>query len=440
MSLIRPNRCLFILSCIGLALAAPAAIAAPGDDADAASTLTIRGALSYTARIALPPDGLAIVELSDPRVPGGRIVAEQRIPLEGRQVPIPFELVVERADLGEIEREIGPESSSYRFTGAILTGGILSWVTEPTGIDPAAETVDLGTLMMQRDEPIAFSGELTCGDELIRVGFSNDRMRLEVGEQTFDLRQAVSASGARYVAIADPTTSFWSKGDGGTLEVAGTRYPECVPVETEQPSFRATGNEPAWAVKMSDTRVELTADLGETWIEVALTEPEPVEGGRRYENLIEDGTLTITILDRPCVDSMSGMPHPKTVEVVLDDRRLHGCGGEPAELLQGPEWVVEDIARAGIIDRSRVTLNFDTDGRLRGRASCNSYLGTYVLTGETLTLSPAATTSMACAPSLMDQETTFLDLLARVQRFEIDRTGALILHTDGGLTLLARRE
>jgi heat shock protein HslJ len=261
-----------------------------------------------------------------------------------------------------------------------------------------------------------------------------------VGDETYDLRRAVSASGARYVALADPTTSFWSKGDRGMLEVAGKTYPECVPVEVEHMSFRASGNEPFWSMKMDDTRVELSADLGETWIEVALTEPQPVEGGRRYGNLVEAGTLTITILDRPCVDTMSGMPHPKTVEVVLDDRTLHGCGGEPADLLEGPVWVVEDIARGGIIDSSRVTLNFGTDGRLWGRASCNNYTGEFALTGESLTLSPSATTRMACAPSLMNQEKKFLGLLARVQRFEVDQTGALILHTDDGLSILARRE
>jgi heat shock protein HslJ/membrane-bound inhibitor of C-type lysozyme len=284
------------------------------------------------------------------------------------------------------------------------------------------------------------TSELICGEQRILVSYAGDRMRLEVGGQIFDLWQAVSASGARYVDPADPTTSFWGKGDRGILQVRGETYPECLPVETEVPPFRATGNEPAWIIEMDDTRVELIMDLGETRINVALTEPEPVEDGLRYRNLIEDGDLQIAVLDRLCMDTMTGMPHPKTVEVVLDDLTLQGCGGDPAELLQGQEWVVEDIGGGGIIDRSRVTLNFGPEGRIWGRASCNSYHGGYTLTGESLTLSPSATTMMACAPSLMDQETRFLDLIARVQRFELDPTGALILHTHDGLTLLARHE
>ena len=38
-----------------------------------------------------------------------------------------------------------------------------------------------------------------------------------------------------------------------------------------------------------------------------------------------------------------------------------------------------------------------------------------------------ATTMMSCAPSLVEQERRFLEILQRVQRFDIDDTGALLL-------------
>lgn len=436
MSLNSRTRRLMTLSVLVLGLAPAALLQASPPDAESAPHLAITGNLTYTARIALPPDALAIVELNDMSVPGGRLIAEQRIALEGRQVPIAFDLAV--------ARDAVSETQPYSVSGTILSGGLIAWIAEPVTVEPGmladGRGLNLGTLMLHRHEPATLANAFICGDQPIRVGFARDGMRLEVDGQSFDLRQALSGSGARYVAIGDPTTLFWIKGDRGILTVAGTSYPECTPVEPAQMAFRATGNEPSWSLKMDDTRMELNADMGETWIEVALTEPEPIEDGRRYGNLIEDGTLTISILDRLCVDSMSGMPHPKTVEILFDELTLHGCGGEPAELLQGPEWVVEDIARGGIIDRSRVTLNFGADGQLTGRASCNTYVGTYQLTGESLTLAPSATTSMACVPALMNQEERFLDLLTRVQRFDLDSTGALILHTVDGTTLLARRE
>jgi heat shock protein HslJ len=127
------------------------------------------------------------------------------------------------------------------------------------------------------------------------------------------------------------------------------------------------------------------------------------------------------------------------VTVVLDGREYRGCGGETATLLTGEEWVVEDIERKGIIDRSRVTVRFDDEGRVTGRAGCNTYTGGYTLTGESLTIARTATTLMACAPSLMEQETRFLSILQATQRFEITADGALVLHADDGRTLTARR-
>jgi heat shock protein HslJ len=46
---------------------------------------------------------------------------------------------------------------------------------------------------------------------------------------------------------------------------------------------------------------------------------------------------------------------------------------------------------------------------------------------------------MACAPALMDQESKVFALLARVQAFELDPTGALLLKVDDKPVLLARR-
>jgi heat shock protein HslJ len=149
----------------------------------------------------------------------------------------------------------------------------------------------------------------------------------------------------------------------------------------------------------------------------------------------------VTIVDRLCVDTMSGMPRPNRVTVLLDGRELNGCGGDPAVLLQGAEWVVEDIAGAGIVDGSRATLNFGADGQLAGSGSCNRYSGSYMLTGEGLSVSSkTAMTMMACVPALMQQESRFMELLSQVRRFRLGADGALILESDTGGTITARRQ
>ena len=136
---------------------------------------------------------------------------------------------------------------------------------------------------------------------------------------------------------------------------------------------------------------------------------------------------------------MSGLPYPQTVTLQIDSERLEGCGGQPGELLQGAEWVVEDIDGKGVVDFSRATLSFKEDGQLAGLASCNSYAAVFELTGEGLTIGPARNTRRACAPALNDQEQRFLSILAEVQSFEISETGALILRTPAGQSVTARR-
>lgn len=115
-----------------------------------------------------------------------------------------------------------------------------------------------------------------------------------------------------------------------------------------------------------------------------------------------------------------------------------GKAAPTASLLRGPEWVVEDLDRAGIIDRSRASLEFGPDGRLSGRTSCNTYVARYALTGEGIGVTGIVATDTTCAPALMRQEQRFLDALARTEGFELTRDGALVLH-GAGHRILARR-
>lgn len=75
--------------------------------------------------------------------------------------------------------------------------------------------------------PAASDLKFVCGTESISFGHVGDRAVLTTSSGSFDLRPVTTASGAKYVAVTDSTTSFWNKGDKGTLEIKGTRYPEC---------------------------------------------------------------------------------------------------------------------------------------------------------------------------------------------------------------------
>jgi heat shock protein HslJ len=52
-------------------------------------------------------------------------------------------------------------------------------------------------------------------------------MLLTVGGEVFEMRPVEAASGTRYEAMNDPTTTFWNKGDRSTITVRGRTLPEC---------------------------------------------------------------------------------------------------------------------------------------------------------------------------------------------------------------------
>lgn len=280
---------------------------------------------------------------------------------------------------------------------------------------------------------------LRCGDQEIAAGFEGQAMRLRVGDETFDLRGVVSASGAKYEAVGDPATTYWSKGSNATLVVRGRSYPECVPVEGAARAFRARGNEPPWTLEIAAERITLVTDYGQKRLEAPTPAAETLPGVTRYAAGSGDASIAITISDRVCGDSMSGMPYPQSVELVADGRTLAGCGGEPVALLAGAEWTVESLGGAGLVEGSSATLAFGGDGRVSGKASCNGFTGEYSLTGEGLSIGKLATTRMACPPPLMEQEAAFLAALGAVQRFEITPEGKLALLAVDGKGIVARR-
>lgn len=184
--------------------------------------LTIRGELAYRARIALPPESVAIVELT--RAQDGRVVVEQRQALAGRQVSIPFELKPHPSVL--------EANSVYFLRGAISQDGRTAWISDAVEVRVRPGAVEVGTLTLKPYQPAVFSAPLVCGDrtasvDVARVG-SREILQLTVGGVRFELYETVTASGARYEAVNDPKTFVWFKGQRATLAVRGETYPECV--------------------------------------------------------------------------------------------------------------------------------------------------------------------------------------------------------------------
>ena len=67
-----------------------------------------------------------------------------------------------------------------------------------------------------------------------------------------------------------------------------------------------------------------------------------------------------------------------------------------------------------------------------GSAGCNSFSASYKLDGERLEFGPIASTEMACEPAAMEQERSFLSILAAVRSYSRYGNGSLsIIAPDG---------
>ena len=115
--------------------------------------MLIRGELASRARIALPADGVAVVELTRPS--DGRVIADQRIALNGRQVPIAFELRVHRATL--------PDDTGYALRGAVHARGQATWISDPVDVRLVGTDLYVGPLILRPWEA-AFAPRLDISD------------------------------------------------------------------------------------------------------------------------------------------------------------------------------------------------------------------------------------------------------------------------------------
>ena len=380
----------------------------------AATARPVEGALTYLARIALPAGAEVVIEA---RGLQDTPLAETRFQTGGKQVPLAFALTL-------------PDGVNARLRAAVVLDGQPLWVSDAITV-PAADTpVALGEIVLNSFQPMGFASTLRCGDTRLRVGFFEDRAVLETETDRLILSQVPAASGAKFADPADEGTFYWSRGDTALVSLAGTQLPECVavPPEPDQP-YRARGTEPFWSLTIAGGLVELIPNIGMSPVRARL--PRAGLDGADFVFDMSGAGMVLRLSETICRDLMTGTPYPQTVSVTWQEAELQGCGGESIDLLAGLEWQVEDIEGAGIIDSSRVTLEFDAASRrLAGLGGCNRYNAAFDLSGEGLSIGPAAATRMACAPALMEQEQRFFATLARISRFDIGPDGALLLYAN----------
>ncbi len=283
-------------------------------------------------------------------------------------------------------------------------------------------------------------GSYRCGQLDIRVAPAEDGqlLGLEYLDRRVLLKPSPTDTGALYVAPGDTSTRFLAEGKRATLTLKGDLLPECLEPGAIESRFEAIGADPDWSALIENNRMTLTPPYQQQALnEIWLTETLANRHGRTFEAKTEAQSLEVRVAHQLCEVGLDKRQYPSQIRLTLDGNSFEGCGGDRERLFRGVQWVVEDLAGAGLIDRSMVTLQFLGNGRVAGRASCNRFMGNYRLSDDGLSFSTLGSTMMACAPSLMNQERKYLELLGQVVDGRIGRQGELLLETGNGEVIKA---
>ena len=98
-------------------------------------------------------------------------------------------------------------------------------------------------------------------------------------------------------------------------------------------------------------------------------------------------------------------------------QRADSAASDP---LDGTSWVLMAYRKTRPISGTTITATFE-DGQVRGSAGCNSYSGSYQISGDTITVGAVAITEMACLEpeGVMEQELLFVEFLTDAQTFRL---------------------
>jgi len=115
---------------------------------------------------------------------------------------------------------------------------------------------------------------------------------------------------------------------------------------------------------------------------------------------------------------------------------LAACGGSSA--LAGT-WALSSVTGAAGITLptgGRIDITFTSDGKVSGQGLCNSYSGSYTVTGQTIVFSPLASTQKACAAPLMTVDTAYFAALQATTSWQVSGSSLTLTGPAGRISLV----
>jgi putative lipoprotein len=99
--------------------------------------------------------------------------------------------------------------------------------------------------------------------------------------------------------------------------------------------------------------------------------------------------------------------------------------------LSGTRWSLASIGGSPVLASESTSMNFDK-GRLTGSDGCNRYTTSYTASAGFLKIGPnIAGTRMACAPPVMEEARTFIEILGRTTGYRRDGDRMMLLDGSG---------
>lgn len=102
--------------------------------------------------------------------------------------------------------------------------------------------------------------------------------------------------------------------------------------------------------------------------------------------------------------------------------------------LYGKTYVLSNMFKKDI-----VTIIFEKDN-FSGKGPVNGYFGGYKINGDSIKVNPVASTRMGGTPQAMKNEDLYFNMLGRVEKISIEKSGNIVLTTSDNEKLIYAEE
>ena len=114
---------------------------------------------------------------------------------------------------------------------------------------------------------------------------------------------------------------------------------------------------------------------------------------------------------------------------------LAACGGSSAV---AGTWTLSNVVggQFSVPTQGRIVLTLTSDGKVSGQGACNSYSGSYTVSGQSIVFGKLVSTQMACAAPLMAIDTAYFAALQTMTGWQVSGSNLTLTGPAGNLSLV----